>query len=79
VPDAIPVGASAGLHLLAWLPPGVDDIALVARAAEVGIGLIPASTAWCGAAPRPGLVLGYAAIDERRIDAGVERLAPLLT
>jgi len=79
LPEANPVGASAGLHLLAWLPPDVDDNALVARAAETGIGLIPASTASCGAAPRTGLVLGYAATDERRIDAGVERLARLVT
>lgn len=77
LPRAEPVGASAGLHLLAWLPPGTDDIALVARAAEAGIGLIPASTGWCGADPRPGLVLGYAATDEGRIDAGVARLAAL--
>jgi len=78
LPDAIPVGASAGLHLLAWLPPDADDIALVARAAEAGIGLIPASTGWCGAAPRRGLVLGYAATDEGRIEAGVARLAALV-
>ena len=78
LPAARPVGASAGLHLLAWLPPEADDVALVARAAEAGIGLVPASTAWCGAAPRPGLVFGYAATDEQRIDAGVERLAALL-
>jgi DNA-binding transcriptional MocR family regulator len=57
----------------------VDDIAFVARAAEAGIGLIPASTAWCGADPRPGLVFGYAATDEDRIDAGVARLSALLT
>jgi GntR family transcriptional regulator/MocR family aminotransferase len=78
LPQATPVGASAGLHLLAWLPPDADDIALVARAAEAGIGLIPASTGWCGAEPRPGLVLGYAATDEDRIDAGVARLATLV-
>jgi GntR family transcriptional regulator/MocR family aminotransferase len=79
LPEAHPVGASAGLHVLAWLPPDVDDIAFVARAAEAGIGLIPASTAWCGADPRPGLVFGYAATDEDRIDAGVARLSALLT
>ena len=78
LPDALPVGASAGLHLLAWLPPGTDDIALVARAAQAGIGLTPASTAWCGGDARPGLVLGYAATDEDRIEAGVERLAGLV-
>jgi GntR family transcriptional regulator/MocR family aminotransferase len=79
LPDALPVGASAGLHLLAWLPPGTDDLARGERAAEAGIGLIPASTAWCGAAPRPGLVLGDAATDEGRIDAGMERLAALVS
>lgn len=77
LPEARPVGTSAGLHLLAWLPPGTDDTALAARAVEAGIGLTPASTAWCGPAPRPGLVFGYAATDERRIGEGVERLAAL--
>lgn len=79
LPGALPVGASAGLHLLAWLPPGADDIALVARAADAGIGLVPASTAWCGARPRPGLVFGYAATEEARIGIGVERLAALVS
>ena len=51
---------------------------LVEHAAEAGIGLIPASTGWCGGDPRPGLVLGYAATDGGRIDAGVERLAALV-
>ncbi len=38
LPDLEPVGASAGLHLLAWLPPGSDDGAIVAAAGRSGIG-----------------------------------------
>ena len=37
VPEVRPVGASAGLHVLAWLPAGWDEAAIVARAAEAEI------------------------------------------
>ena len=33
LPDVRPVGAAAGLHVLAWLPDDVDEAAVVAEAA----------------------------------------------
>ena len=39
LPEVRPVGASAGLHVLAWLPPGVDEAAVLRRAREAGVGL----------------------------------------
>ena len=37
VPSARPVGASAGLHLVAMLPPGIDEAAVVDGAADAGV------------------------------------------
>ena len=39
LPDLRPVGASAGLHVFAWLPPGVDEDGVVRRAASAGVGI----------------------------------------
>ena len=39
VPELRPVGASAGLHVLAWLPDGVDEEAVTARASALGVGV----------------------------------------
>ena len=37
LPDIRPVGASAGLHVLGWLPPDVDEAAVVEAARAAGI------------------------------------------
>lgn len=78
LPTLTPVGASAGLHVLAWLPPGVDEAALVESAAEAGVGLN-------GLAPRRiepggpgGIIFGYGSVTESGIEAGVRRLAELV-
>jgi GntR family transcriptional regulator/MocR family aminotransferase len=72
MPSARPVGASAGLHLVAMLPPGIDEDAVAGRAAAAGVrvhGLRrfritePAGSA--------GLVFGYGAVPEADIDEGV--------
>ena len=78
LPGLEPVGASAGLHVLSWLPDGVDERALIGRAATAGIGLT--GVTWCcmTSPPRRGIVFGYAAVDERRIEEGVRRLARLV-
>ncbi len=74
LPDLEPVGASAGLHVLAWLPSDLDEDAVLQAAERAGIGL--AGVATRRVAPgRPGLVFGYGGIAEGAIDAGVRRLA----
>ena len=84
--DAVSVvGADAGLHVVAWLnqvPQGRED-ALIARARAAGIGLYPVSPLYAAAAPpdRPGvagLVIGYAGLDKRTIDRGIQLLGALL-
>lgn len=65
----------AGMHLAGWLPPGVDDAAVAQRAARCGVEVIPVSAFRQEPMPRGGLVLGYAAVNEREIRDGVHRLA----
>jgi GntR family transcriptional regulator/MocR family aminotransferase len=65
------------LHVLAWLPPGIDEAALVAEAHAHGVGLQGMASAFAGPPPRGGLIFGYSTLDERRIDEGLARLADL--
>jgi GntR family transcriptional regulator/MocR family aminotransferase len=66
-----------GGHVAVRLPPGVDDVALCAKAAERGVAVSPLSTYFL-TAPRPGLVIGLGGVDARLIRPGIEILAELL-
>ena len=69
LPELRPVGASAGLHVIAWLPPDVLEAELVERAAAAGVGID--GLARYHAVPGPGtegLVLGYGTLSEEAID-----------
>lgn len=74
------VGANAGVHLLVWLPgvtPGALD-RLVRRAAAAGVGVYPIAPYYLRPPGRAGLLLGYAALGEAEIRAGIRRLASVL-
>ncbi|HEU0028560.1 MAG TPA: PLP-dependent aminotransferase family protein [Ktedonobacterales bacterium] len=71
--------AEAGIHLLAGLPAGVDDVALAARARARGLAIAPLSPHYQNRARgRSGLLLGFGALDEERLRTGVHLLAPLV-
>lgn len=78
------VGADAGLHVVAWLNDiaRADEDALIARARTRGLGLYPVTALYAAAeTPRPdaaGLVIGYAALEERAIRRGVAVLADVI-
>ncbi|MCG2576917.1 PLP-dependent aminotransferase family protein [Dechloromonas sp. XY25] len=68
-------GGDAGLHLVMWLPDGVRDSEVAARAAQLGLGLRA-----LGSYTRPpvacnGLVLGYGSLAEGMVGEAVRRLA----
>jgi GntR family transcriptional regulator/MocR family aminotransferase len=71
------VGANAGVHLLVWL----SDVApralprVVEAARREGVGVYPIAPYYFRPPRRAGLILGYAALDERRIREGIARLA----
>jgi GntR family transcriptional regulator/MocR family aminotransferase len=77
LPALEPVGASAGLHVLAYLPGGLDEAAIVRRAAADGIALAGLTPRRVGPGPA-GLVFGYGTIPEGAIEPGIQRLAGLI-
>ena len=77
LPELRPVGASAGLHVLAWLPPDVDEAAVLADALRAGVGIAGLASRRVTPGP-PGLIFGYGAIPESSIDAGIAVLADVV-
>jgi GntR family transcriptional regulator/MocR family aminotransferase len=72
MPSARPVGASAGLHLVAMLPDGTDEEAVVDGAAAAGVRVYGLRRyRITGQAGPAGLVFGYGAIPEADIEKGV--------
>jgi GntR family transcriptional regulator/MocR family aminotransferase len=79
LPELRPVGASAGLHVVAWLPDDVDEAALVRRALALGVnvgGLSPYRR--LPGDGRGGLLFGYGVPTEAEIDEGVRLVADAL-
>ena len=73
-----PVGASAGLHLVTWLPPHLDEAAVVSAARRAGVGL-DAVGPYRITNPGPGgLIFGYATVNEQAIAEGIARLARVI-
>jgi GntR family transcriptional regulator/MocR family aminotransferase len=82
VPEARPLGISAGLRVLLELPPSsaaADELAR--RAAEASIALFPVGPCYhAGHAPEghDALVLGYAALAEHEFDPALDALGTIL-
>ncbi|MFB4278308.1 MULTISPECIES: MocR-like pyridoxine biosynthesis transcription factor PdxR [unclassified Nonomuraea] len=75
LPELHPAGVAAGQHVVAWLPPDLDETAVVTAAARHGLrihGVGPYRIA--GAGPG-GLIFGYAILGESAIAEGVALLA----
>ncbi len=69
----------AGIHLLAWLPPGLNSREVAAQAARHGLDIAPVSAASEHAARGDGIMLAYAGADPALLRAGVRRLALALS
>ena len=73
-----PAGVSAGLHLVTWLPPHLDEATVVDAAARAGVG-IEGITPYRISHPGPGgLIFGYATVNEQAIAEGVGILARVI-
>jgi GntR family transcriptional regulator / MocR family aminotransferase len=68
------IGAEAGMHLVALLPPGVDDREVAQRAAESGLSVLPLSMCYLKKPPRGGLILGYGGANATQIEEGIRKL-----
>ena len=72
------IGAKAGMHLAALLPPGIDDVAISKRAAAAGVSATPLSTCYMKSPARGGLILGYGGADAQQIRSGIRKLSNCL-
>jgi GntR family transcriptional regulator/MocR family aminotransferase len=70
--------AEAGMHLVGWLPEGIDDVCASRQAAAHGVEAPPLSLYSLAPLRRGGLLLGYTAVGEKEILEGVRRLAKAL-
>jgi GntR family transcriptional regulator/MocR family aminotransferase len=74
--DAVP--ASAGFHLSALAKPGVDVELLISLARKVEVDLYSLAPFFNEAPVRPGLLLGFGAIELLDIDPALDRVADTL-
>jgi GntR family transcriptional regulator / MocR family aminotransferase len=74
LPELAPAGIAAGLHLVAWLPPDLDEAAVIAAAAREGVAVAGVAPYRLSPAPPGGLIFGYSNLNERVIADGVARL-----
>ena len=68
----------AGIHLVGWLPDGMDDRRAQEEAARQNVEAPALSAFSIKHHHRAGLMLGYAGYNEREIRVGVRRLAMAL-
>jgi len=71
------IGAEAGMHLVASLPLGIDDVLVSKIAAQNGISAMPLSSCYLKSPERAGLILGYGGVNARQIHDGIRKLAHL--
>jgi GntR family transcriptional regulator/MocR family aminotransferase len=66
----------AGMHCVAWLPDGMDVLALVRKAAaDQGVDIAPISHFSIEPLARDGILLGYSEYSVEQIQEGMRRLA----
>ena len=80
LPGMRPLGIAAGVHVLLPFPASIDDVAVAAEAARIGVNVRPLSPAYLegaerGSTPARGLLLGYGRLPIPRIDDAVAALA----
>ena len=70
--------ATSGMNVALYLPARQADRAVAARAAASGLSVLPLSRYASGTHACNGLLLGYTALTERQIGAGMTRLAQVI-
>jgi GntR family transcriptional regulator / MocR family aminotransferase len=71
-------GFEAGMHLSAWLPKGLNDLAISKSAEQQGLEVMPISAYSQTPLTQGGLFLGYAAISPKEIRDGVKTLSQIV-
>jgi GntR family transcriptional regulator/MocR family aminotransferase len=75
LPELKPTGIAAGLHLVAWLPPELDEATVITAAAGEGVAVAGVTPHRLSPAPSGGLIFGYSDLNEHAITDGIARLA----
>jgi GntR family transcriptional regulator/MocR family aminotransferase len=75
LPELEPAGIAAGLHLVAYLPGDLDEADVERAAADRGLAVHRLAPYRLSGAGRPGLIFGYATLDEATIRNGIAVLA----
>src|SRR5215472_6120212 len=78
LPRLEPAGVSAGLHLVTWLPPDLDEATVVGAAARAGVGIEGVAPYRISHPGRGGLIFGYATVGEQAIAEGVDILTRVI-
>jgi GntR family transcriptional regulator/MocR family aminotransferase len=68
------IGAAAGMHLVALLPPGINDVVVSKKAAQHGVSTMPLSICYLTPPARGGLILGYGGANVHQIHDGIRKL-----
>jgi GntR family transcriptional regulator / MocR family aminotransferase len=68
------IGEEAGMHLVALLAPGIDDVAVSQQAAQRHISVMPLSSCCLKPPTRGGLILGYGGANPHQIHEGIRIL-----
>jgi GntR family transcriptional regulator/MocR family aminotransferase len=72
------IGSEAGMHLVAVLARGTNDVAVSKKAAQKGISAAPLSTCYLKPPTTGGLILGYGGANAHQIQDGVRKLAMIV-
>jgi GntR family transcriptional regulator / MocR family aminotransferase len=78
LPDLRPTGVSAGFHLVAWLPRGLEETTVMEAAAAAGLGVYGIAPYRISGEGDQGLLFGYAGLTERTIAEGIGLLAEVI-
>ncbi len=75
LPELTPAGIAAGLHLVAWLPPDVEEQAVITAAARRGVAVHGVTPYRLDSTGPGGLIFGYSSLTERAVVAGIGLVA----
>ena len=67
-----------GTHVVVWLLPGTDDVAVAAHAHSAGLTVRPISPMYRGTLARSGLMLGFGGFAAAQLDTAAVRLRQVL-
>ncbi|MEV0798185.1 PLP-dependent aminotransferase family protein [Kribbella sp. NPDC050281] len=75
LPELVPVGISAGLHVMTLLPLDLTEADVQAAALERGLGVYGLTPYWVASPGPAGLVFGYGGLTQKAVVEGIDLLA----